>query len=494
MCSYLDKVGATYYFRRAVPDELRPYILTATGKPRTEWKISLRTKDREHAKTLIPSHTIETDALMASAREKLAGRPATTRATPSARALSQDEIEHMEWQDEQNAARDHRHEEAEELVAFIKGRLRGSTAQMPLELRAYKYVFDEIGYERDLLKEQLAIATAKVAERDASVPVPVAVNKSALPLLETFDAYAAARDVSANIARDWRHNLESLKLYLGHDDLTRLTTEDVMGWRDRLLAERTKRGTARTPRTVKGGYLTPLRAMLAWLVGERKLPVNVASGVSVPVRKQVKLRERDFTADEAMAILRASLVPAPARMAEENKRARRWIPWLCAYTGGRVNEYSQLRGIDVQLIDGIWTLNITPDAGTVKGKKARLVPLHPDLIEQGFLKAVKANGDGPLFYDPDRQRVQSVDNRHSKKVGERLASWVRNTVGITDENIMPNHAWRHLFKTRTLEHGIEQRIADAIQGHGPKSVGETYGSVPLKAKADAIARLPRFEV
>jgi hypothetical protein len=38
MCTYLDQVGSTYYFRRIVPAELRPYLLTATGKPRAEFK------------------------------------------------------------------------------------------------------------------------------------------------------------------------------------------------------------------------------------------------------------------------------------------------------------------------------------------------------------------------------------------------------------------------------------------------------------------------
>ncbi|MEY9463866.1 site-specific integrase [Bradyrhizobium ottawaense] len=34
-------------------------------------------------------------------------------------------------------------------------------------------------------------------------------------------------------------------------------------------------------------------------------------------------------------------------MTEENAAARRWVPWLCAYTGARVNEITQLRACDV---------------------------------------------------------------------------------------------------------------------------------------------------
>jgi integrase len=159
-----------------------------------------------------------------------------------------------------------------------------------------------------------------------------------------------------------------------------------------------------------------------------------------------------------------------------------------------VNEFSQLRGEDVKQMEGHWVVRITPEAGTVKAKEARIVPLHEHLIDQGFLDMVQANGPGPLFYDPSNQRVQGDGNRHFKKVGERLALWVRNEVGIKDPQLQPNHAWRHTFKTLSADLGIEERVADAIQGHAPKTTGRTYGRVSLQAKANAIAKLPRFEV
>ena len=135
-----------------------------------------------------------------------------------------------------------------------------------------------------------------------------------------------------------------------------------------------------------------------------------------------------------------------------------------------------------------------PEAGSTKTNEARTVPLHPHIIEQGFIEAIATIGDGPLFYDPSRQRVQSVGNRHFKKVGERLAKWVREDVGITDPNIMPNHAWRHTFKTLAVDADMQEKVSDAITGHAPASVGRAYGSTSIKAMAAAINKLPRFEV
>jgi hypothetical protein len=49
-------------------------------------------------------------------------------------------------------------------------------------------------------------------------------------------------------------------------------------------------------------------------------------------------------------------------MAKENVAARRWVPWLCAYTGARVNEITQMRSRDVMIVDGLDCVRITPEA------------------------------------------------------------------------------------------------------------------------------------
>ena len=325
-------------------------------------------------------------------------------------------------------------------------------------------------------------------------PASGATNPAARPLLPMFDAYAAAQEMTPGVRVEWRRYIEKLIAFLGHDDAALLTAERVRAWRDHLLSETAKGSKKRQPVTVRDKYISSLRATLSWAVQEGQLATNVATAVTVRVPKKVKLRERDLTKVEITAILRATLLPSSPRLSPGYALAKRWIPWLQAYTGGRVNEFSQLRGEDVQEVEGIWTVNITPEAGAVKAKEARVVPLHQHLLDQGFLEMVAERGSGPLFYDPDRQRVPKDSNRHFKKVGERLADWVRKDVGITDPDVQPNHAWRHTFKTMSYAAGIEERVADAIQGHAPSTTGRRYGGAPLKAKAEAIAKLPRFDV
>ena len=81
--------------------------------------------------------------------------------------------------------------------------------------------------------------------------------------------------------------------------------------------------------------------------------------------------------EEARAILTASLNyrPRGASSARSGRRempqtaaAKRWVPWLCAYTGARVGEMVQLRKQDLRQVGELWVLRITPEAGTVKSE------------------------------------------------------------------------------------------------------------------------------
>ena len=508
MCTYLFKRGPVYCFRRSIPEHLWGII------GRQEFSKSLRTKDREAAKLILPHYVLTSNSELEAAQtafDQMASAPVPSVAAPGVvaawRRREQAEWEHQqateEFFEEKDAAQAERRAARASYRRRLEQRLTLTTAELTPEEAAIKDMLADPTFDALIAKEQLAAYKTSLRTlartKDLAVlegpfrPTAAPVKVAGVALSALQDAYATAYGMKPGVAKERRASLQGLIGFLGHDDATRLTEDDVLGWRDMLASEKVRGGKARGMGTVRG-RMAGVKAMLTWARQERKLLLNVADGIMVRVPRKAKLRERDFTDVEAMAILTASLLPAPERLAPENKLARRWIPWLCAYTGARVNELSQLRGQDVQEIDGVWTIRITPEAGTQKTDAARIVPLHPHVIEQGFLAAIRPKGEGAIFYDPSRQRVQSDDNRHIKKVGERLAQWVRVEVGITDPNVKPNHGWRHTFKTLAMTTEMPERIADAIQGHAPKTVGQTYGAPPVKTMADAIAKIPRFIV
>lgn len=62
------------------------------------------------------------------------------------------------------------------------------------------------------------------------------------------------------------------------------------------------------------------------------------------------------------------------------------MPWICAYTGARVNEVTQLWPSDISVKKGVNVARF--DADATKTGDYREVPLHDDLIDQGLLKYV----------------------------------------------------------------------------------------------------------
>ena len=101
--------------------------------------------------------------------------------------------------------------------------------------------------------------------------------------------------------------------------------------------------------------------------------------------------------------------------------AKRWGPWLLAFTGARVTEILQTRKSDVRVIDGITYLRITPEVGTVKAKKYRDVLLHKQLIDIGFLKFVEQSPHGPLFHAADVEHKKLP----AQAVSARLGKWLQ---------------------------------------------------------------------
>lgn len=321
------------------------------------------------------------------------------------------------------------------------------------------------------------VETLPVLEAAPSKP-KVAVSINAL-----FDEYEATGTAAPATIKKWRSVIRQFVDFLGHDDASLVTTATMYEWVKALLAK------PLSVKSVRDGYMPAVSLILGDAVARGLIPSNPAQGLKIRGPKVAKLRSRSLTDEEAQTILRASLGPHPKTLSEGHALARRWIPWVCAYTGARVNEITQLRAMDIRQEGGVWIIHITPEAGSVKTYAARKVPIHSNLIEQGFHKLGRAGDPTPLFYDPKAYRGGNDGNPHHKKVGERLAQWVRS-LGI--EGVQPNHGWRHRFKTVARSVRMDSEARDAIQGHAPQTEGQAYGEWPLDALRAEVEKLPKF--
>ncbi|KFG67707.1 hypothetical protein [Microvirga sp. BSC39] len=130
--------------------------------------------------------------------------------------------------------------------------------------------------------------------------------------------------------------------HVGSGDLANITREQLIEWKNALLDE------GLNPLSVRDACLASAKALFSFLVSEGKLDGNPALGIEVAVSMRAKLRDPEFTDTEAETILSATLAPFSNLISPEHAAARRWVPWLCAYLGARVNELTQLRPEDVK--------------------------------------------------------------------------------------------------------------------------------------------------
>ena len=331
--------------------------------------------------------------------------------------------------------------------------------------------------------EQYRFDEQRQSERSASASVPITAM---------LEGYLKEHQPAPATEKVWRRHIGHFIAFLGHDNAARVTLVDVVAWKSVLLEQPADGGKAKSVRTIRDSYLPAVRSVFKWAAGNGKITHDPTAGVRVGGKRKPSVRDRGFTDNEAHLILSATLTPPPDRLTPERKIARRWVPWICAYTGARVNEITQLRAEDVKQQQGIWTIHITPEAGGVKDGTARTVALHPHLLDQGFLRVINGKS-GPLFYDPLRHRGGREGNPQYKKVGEYLGKWVRDNC-VADRNVPPNHGWRHRFKTQARLVGIDPETRDAIQGHVPRTEGEGYGNTPIEVIWRAIRKMPRYKI
>lgn len=321
-------------------------------------------------------------------------------------------------------------------------------------------------------------------------------NRTKQSVLGLYEKYAAVPDRNPKTIAQWRRYILHLVDFVGSDDLQAFTHDDLVSWRNHLRDQVTYKGKRLSAKTINGSYLGAANALFGWAKGDGIIalnPMREVTNVSLP--KKPRIRSKMFTRDETILILQSSMKPSASREGEDLRNAKRWCPWLMAYSGARVNEITQLRKVDIFEQEGIWVMRITPEAGSVKGKEPRLVPLHSHLRDQGFLKFVQGRHDGPLFYDPTRRRSDHAINRQANRLGSKLAEWVRS-LGL--EGVMPNHAWRHYFSSAAVRYELDPRVTKAITGHSSSDVHDKTYLEGLPDFVDVLSReiekIPRFEV
>ena len=318
------------------------------------------------------------------------------------------------------------------------------------------------------------------------------VLASGVSCWELFEAFVTATQPAPRTVSRWRAVFLEMQREFAEVGADGISEDAARKWVRGLITE--KRGAS----TVREIWLSASRRVFGWAREHKRVRQNPFKEVKVDVPRKMQTREdgRNFTAAEASTILKASLEYREPKTPTE--RARRWVPWLCAYSGARPGEITQLRGSDIEERKGLYVMKLTPNAGTMKTREIRVVPLHEHLIAQGFIEMVRRVGKGALFYNDSTPQRVSVDplkpsRSRADTARAQLGTWVRG-LGVDDPELSPNHSWRHTFKRIADEIGMPEKMNDAITGHTQATEGRKYGPPKVTAMAEALKKFPRYEL
>jgi integrase len=490
--THLTQVGSTYYFRRVVPDELRPYFLTRTGNPRSEFMVSLRTKDRATAKERCNLEAVKHDALLKEARKKLAQglpperimRAAVIPAVPASQ-------EPQAWEPFASEAELEHHEGLSRLIAEDEYELEADpirqqvAARVEAELERREEV--EAYWRRELAKQERNAEPEPQPKRTRIATVVdrwAAENK---PTQKSID-----RMVAVGV---WFHR------HVGKIAVEDITPEHVMDFKAKLL-EVTSQANAQTK-------LRNFNTLMRYALAQRIIATNPANGISVTVKAQAGERRREYDAAALAAVFGSPVYSESFRPDAGAGEAAYWLPLLGLYTGARLNELGQLRLSDIMqeayLDDddaeqSAWVIRITADEAdglTLKNVGSeRRVPIHTDIIGLGFLDYVQVQRE--------RGERRVFPALKSDKYGTVTAAWsrwfnryLRLGCGVTDARVV-FHSFRHSFKHYARAVRIPKDVHDAITGHAGADAGDDYKGLshPLAPLVDAMARyrVPGFKL
>lgn len=476
-----------YRIRMVVPKDIRAII----GK--RERIISLRTKDPAEAMRRAPAALEQIAREFTAARAALGPEQRMTQREVVALcgALYRETVEH--WEDDPGTAEGwelfaaHLHDalERDDATGEVLGPSAPDLEDAEALARQHGFTPDADSVRRIAValyatRMKAADTLRRRAEGDYSpdthaptfppIVVPAtAAAKSPGPSLQTepltgtklLELWAAeVRPAPATVDK-YAATFRSLARILGFDDVRRITADDVVRFKEARSAEK------RSAKTIADDVLSA-GAVLRWAVQNRKATDNPFAGMAPKVKRRGEAPRDPYSDDDAKRILTA---------ARAETGALRWLPWLLCFTGARLGELAELRRRDVRTDSGVMILDIRPtEARAGKNETMqRMIPLHPAVVAEGFLRyvaALPADPGGPLF----PSIAPSKDGTRTTNAQAMHGRWMREVVGIKDPKKAPAHSWRHRMEDALRKVRALPEVQDAITGrHNPRNAGAGYG-------------------
>ncbi|HFO0254485.1 TPA: tyrosine-type recombinase/integrase [Raoultella ornithinolytica] len=203
----------------------------------------------------------------------------------------------------------------------------------------------------------------------------------------------------------------------------------------------------------KNKYVKKLGAFFRWLSNRVDYEVKNPFDGLMQKDKEPAASKRESYSTSQIKRLVTSLQQVP--------EWKRWIILLGRFTGMRANEICQLYHVDIKQDDGIWCVVVddSQEGQSVKTENSkRRVPLHHELIAQGFLDYVE-RAQGHLF-----PQLTYYKGSYSHYFTRWFSSF-RKKIAVPEF-----HSLRHYVATALKSAGVVEQFAGAFLGHANSSI------------------------
>jgi integrase len=296
--------------------------------------------------------------------------------------------------------------------------------------------------------------------------------------------------------KNYRRALEQFRERVGDLEVNQYTPDHVWEFRNWLNETRDEKKGEVLAGNTKNNKLSAVSSLFGFAIEKRYRNENPSRDVKLfPKSENVKKRRRLYTEAEMTALF------IKGRRAAEWQH---WAPLLGIYAGVRITEAIQLRPSDISLEFGVWHILIRPGRGQiVKGGRARVVPIHKELIRLGLIdlhkRAIEEQRewlfkDVPLVKKPGKEYnapdVETIMVPSQNSATQWFGRY-SDECGVSDPNV-DFHALRGAFITYGSQMGTDLSLRMEIAGHSKGSgIHNTYiyagaSLKALKREIDAI--------
>ena len=224
------------------------------------------------------------------------------------------------------------------------------------------------------------------------------------------------------------------------------------------------------------GYMSKFRAVMNFAANEEWIDRNPAKGLQVVDQVSRRDKRNPFSNEQLRLIFDAPLyrgcvddwhgyaMPGLARP----KRGRFWVPLIALFSGMRLNEICQLDVADLRRLDDVDCFFVTAGPSNSENDKRlktlsseRFIPVHPILIEIGFMTFVE-----------ERRRVRAVklfselQRSSTGYYSDPFSKWFRRFLQRAGASQPKTcfHSFRHCYRDAMREANIEHGLAHALGG------------------------------